>query len=50
MLHGVNRLEREVNHSPTYINEVKNEWSYTPAPPICLLDMDREKLYVLALF
>jgi len=32
VLYGVNRLERDVNHSPTYITEVRNEWSYTPAP------------------
>jgi len=30
---------REVDHS---VAEVKNEWSYTSAPSICLYGMDRD--------
>jgi len=33
----------KVNHSPPSSTEVKNEWSYTSTPPICLHGMDREK-------
>jgi hypothetical protein len=31
---GVKRPEREVDHSPPSSAEVKNEWTYTSAPPI----------------
>jgi hypothetical protein len=30
---GVNRLEREADHSPPSSAEVKNAWSYTSTPP-----------------
>jgi hypothetical protein len=40
-LQGVNRAEREVNHSPSSIAEIKNEWSYTSTAPICFHDVDR---------
>jgi hypothetical protein len=32
----------KVNHSPLSSAKVKNEWSYTSPPPICLHDVDRE--------
>ena len=38
----VKRREREVNHSPPSIAEVKNEWGCTSASPVCLHDVDRE--------
>jgi len=34
------RPGREVNHSPPYSAEVKNERSYAFSPPICLYDVD----------
>jgi len=30
----VDRLEREADHSPPSISNVKNAWSYTSTPPI----------------
>jgi hypothetical protein len=39
-LPGVKRSGREVNHSPTYCAEVKNEWSYTFTSPICFHVVD----------
>jgi len=33
---------REVNHSPPSTVEVKNEWSFTSASPICHCGVDRE--------
>jgi hypothetical protein len=33
---GVKRLGREADHSPPSSAEVKNAWSYTSIPPICL--------------
>jgi len=33
---GVQRSGREASHSPPSSAEVKNEWSYTSAPPVCL--------------
>jgi len=35
----------QVNHSPPYSAEVKNEWNSTSAPPACLLG--QAKLYNL---
>jgi len=35
---GVKRLERAVNHVPLSSTEVKNEWSYTSTPHVCLRD------------
>jgi len=32
----------EFNQSPIPSEEVKNEWSYTSAPPICLHGVDRD--------
>ena len=40
----VKRLELTVDHSPAIIAEVKNEWSYTPTPPICLHGLNMENL------
>jgi hypothetical protein len=38
---GIKRAGRETDHSPTSSSEVKNEWSYTSALPICLHGVDR---------
>jgi hypothetical protein len=47
---GLKRPGSEVDQSPPYSAEVKNEWSYTSSPPISFHDVDREKLYVYELF
>lgn len=39
---GVNQLECKVDHSLPTSADLKNEWSYTSAPPICLHAVDRE--------
>jgi hypothetical protein len=39
-LPGIRRPEREVCHAPS-LDEVKNEWSYTSAPHVCLDDVYR---------
>jgi len=36
---GIKQPWREVNHSSPSSSEVKNEWSYTPTPPILLHDV-----------
>jgi len=36
---GVKQLGHEADHSPPSSAEVKNMWSYTSVPPICLLGM-----------
>jgi hypothetical protein len=36
---GVKRPGREADHSPPSSVEVKNEWSYTSTPPVCLHGM-----------
>jgi hypothetical protein len=48
---GVKQLGNEVDHWPPSRAEIKNEHSYTSAPPICLLGVDRVKFnfFVLAL-
>jgi hypothetical protein len=38
----VKRPGCEVNQSPTSSAEVKNEWSYTSTPLICLHGIDRD--------
>jgi len=38
----VKRSRSEVNHSPRSSAEVKDKWSYTSTPPICLHGLDRE--------
>jgi hypothetical protein len=37
---GVKQPGCEVDHLSPYRTEVKNEWSYTAAPPICLHGVD----------
>ena len=39
---GVKRQGRGFGHSPQPSAEVKKEWSYTSAPPICLHSLCRE--------
>jgi hypothetical protein len=46
---GVKPPGREVNHAPPSTVEVKNEWSCSSTPPICLLGKKKEKLYLLPL-
>jgi len=36
---GVKQLGHEANHSLPSISEVKNAWSYTSTPPLCLHGM-----------
>ena len=38
-----------VNHSPPSSAEVKNEWSYTSAPPVRLHGMDDAFTYLIVL-
>jgi hypothetical protein len=40
---GVKRPGQEVDHSPPSSAKVKNEWSCTTAPPVCLLGVGRDK-------
>jgi len=42
LVSGVKLPGCEVNHSPSAIAEVKNEWSYTSTPPIWLHGVDME--------
>jgi len=39
------RLGQEVNHSPPSSVKVKNEWSYTLIPLICLHGTNRDTLH-----
>ena len=41
---GINRPGREVNHSPPFSAEVKNEWSCDSTPALCLHGVDRDNL------
>jgi hypothetical protein len=43
------QLGREVNHTPPSSTKVKNEWSYTSIPSVCLRGIDRENVYLLFL-
>jgi len=36
---GIKRPGREADHSPPTSGEIRNAWSYTPTPPICLHDV-----------
>jgi hypothetical protein len=45
----INPPGREDNHISPSTTEVKNEWSYTSTPHICLHGVDRKKLYLLPL-
>jgi hypothetical protein len=38
---GIKQPGRDVDHSPPSSSEVKNEWSYTSAPPMCFQGVDR---------
>jgi hypothetical protein len=40
---GVKRPQPKANHSPPSSVEVKNEWSYTAIPAICLQGVYKEK-------
>ena len=46
---GVNWPGREICHLLPSGTEVKNEWSYTPSPPICSHGADRNK-YLLFVY
>jgi hypothetical protein len=46
---GLKQLEREVDHSPAISADVKNEWSYTPTPPIRLHGTENDKFTFLPL-
>jgi hypothetical protein len=39
---GVKQPRNEVNHSSPSSAKVKNEWSYTSAPPVYVQGVDRE--------
>jgi len=41
-LPALKQLGHEINHSPPSSAQVKNDWSYTSTPPVCLCGMDRE--------
>jgi len=41
---GAKWLSHEVDHSPQSHAEVKNVWSHTSAPPVCLHGMDRDSV------
>jgi hypothetical protein len=43
---GVMWLGHEVNLSTPSSARVKNEWSYTPASPICLHGVDRDSFII----
>jgi hypothetical protein len=36
------KLGCDVEHAPPYSAEVRNEWSYTSSPLMCLQGMDRD--------
>jgi len=38
---GIKQNGREAHHSPLSSDEVKNEWSYTASPQICLRGLHR---------
>jgi len=40
---GVKQLRCDSDHSPQPRTEVKNKYSYTSAPPICICGLDRVK-------
>lgn len=42
-LTGLRGPKRDVDHSPPFSAEFKNEWSYTSAPYICFYGVDRDK-------
>jgi hypothetical protein len=42
---GLKRSVREVNYSSPSRAQVKNEWSYTSPPPVCLHGVKRDKIF-----
>jgi hypothetical protein len=46
---GVKRPPCDVHHSPPSSTEVKRKWSFTSAPPACLLSVDSED-FTLCMF
>jgi hypothetical protein len=38
----VQQLEHDVDYSPASSTKVKNKWSYTSTPPICLHGINRD--------
>jgi len=38
----VKQFKHEVNHSPPSRAKVKNEWSHTSTPPICLHGVEKD--------
>jgi hypothetical protein len=40
LLCGVKWSDRQLDHSRPSIAEVKNEWTYTSTPPVCLYGED----------
>jgi hypothetical protein len=38
----------EADHTPPSSSRVKNEWSYTPTPPICLQGTGRDNFALFA--
>lgn len=47
LLTGVTGPRRKADHSPATNTEVKNEWSFTSAPPLCLCDTQRDFTFLL---
>jgi hypothetical protein len=43
---GDKALWHDVDHSPLSSDEVKNDWSFTSTPPICLHGMDEDNCNV----
>jgi hypothetical protein len=39
---GIKQPRREVDSSPLYCTEIKNDWSYTSVLPICLRGVDKQ--------
>jgi len=44
---GVKRPEHDGDNWPSSNAEVKNEWSYTSSPTVCLHGLDRKNVYLL---
>ena len=43
------RPDLDGDHSPPFIAEVKNDWSYICVPPVCLNGLDKDKYTSLSL-
>jgi hypothetical protein len=46
---NLKQLHCAVKHTPPSSAKVKNEWSYTSTPAVCLHGVDREEVYILSL-